>query len=460
MFAAATRNFVEEVEVGGSLIPVSSPNDTISVLTVVVERKRLWFWQKPKYTPTDFKLNDILTGEPPIKPGIAEIDFLKYTGTYGENIEGNVGANFSPLQSSVTLEGKDSSKLHMSFGSLKKEEVDMQELLRDCKGRLLDMSHCLILQTKDKPRRTFGIVKERIVTTQPCSVIEEVQQGGQCGGGLSLCGLAKPKVFLKDNAYLMKDSNVTMEIPVQTTIAFAVTELEIRHDGHFELCLMSDVKGGFEVDGPPRTTAAGVTGAPANTHLRQEMAMLSKHFHLLSALPLSTRSSLLQQLSEVLGEPGAVSPLHRALDQACPDERASLGHVTAAESQEQNSILELLEQTAQADQLAPTLTALYLTVSAMDEMTEECLALLKTCCSPEALRTLELCVRRVLGEGEGPPSGGAGDVYERAERLFASSGMSLRRGEGGVLRAEVGQQPRHLPLVTCIAIRGLASLAQ
>lgn len=56
------------------------------------------------------------------------------------------------------------------------------------------MSHCLILQTKDKPRRTFGIVKERIVTTQPCSVIEEVQQGGQCGGGLSLCGLTKPKV--------------------------------------------------------------------------------------------------------------------------------------------------------------------------------------------------------------------------------------------------------------------------
>lgn len=41
------------------------------------------------------------------------------------------------------------------------------------------------------------------------------------------------QVFLKDNACLMKDSNVTMEIPVQTTIAFAVTELEIRHDGHF-----------------------------------------------------------------------------------------------------------------------------------------------------------------------------------------------------------------------------------
>lgn len=112
---------------------------------------------------------------------------------------------------------------------------------------------------------------------------------------------------------------------------------------------MSDVKGGFEVDGPPRTTAVGVTGAPAKNHLREgkvlfrrfrpavcprgshshnvtyslicfplwvEMAMLSKHFHLLSALPLSTRSSLLQQLSEVLEEPGAVSSLHRAVSGA------------------------------------------------------------------------------------------------------------------------------------------------
>lgn len=41
------------------------------------------------------------------------------------------------MQSSVTLEGKDSSKLYMFFGSLKKEEVDMQKLLRDCKGRLV-----------------------------------------------------------------------------------------------------------------------------------------------------------------------------------------------------------------------------------------------------------------------------------------------------------------------------------
>lgn len=106
-------------------------------------------------------------------------------------------------------------------------------------------------------------------------------------------------MFLKDNASLLKDSNATMEIPVHTTIAFALTELEIRHDGRFgecykirvfyfsknslsmrcaspsaELCLMSDTKGGFEVDGPPQTKDVGVTGAPANNLLRQGKGLL------------------------------------------------------------------------------------------------------------------------------------------------------------------------------------------
>lgn len=68
MFATATKNFVEEVDNGGLLIPASSLNDTIALLTVVVKHKRFWFWQKPKYLPTDFNFNDILAGDKPIKP--------------------------------------------------------------------------------------------------------------------------------------------------------------------------------------------------------------------------------------------------------------------------------------------------------------------------------------------------------------------------------------------------------
>lgn len=56
------------------------------------------------------------------------------------------------------------------------------------------MTHSLIQQTKEKHQQVLGIVKERIVTTQTCSVIEEVQQGGQCGGSLSSCGPKNQKV--------------------------------------------------------------------------------------------------------------------------------------------------------------------------------------------------------------------------------------------------------------------------
>lgn len=41
------------------------------------------------------------------------------------------------------------------------------------------------------------------------------------------------QVSLKENGSLSKDSNVTMEIPIHSTIAYALIELEIKHDGRY-----------------------------------------------------------------------------------------------------------------------------------------------------------------------------------------------------------------------------------
>lgn len=67
------------------------------------------------------------------------MEFIKYSGTYGGNIEGNVNANFgnTKVNSDVSVGGKDSSKLQSALGSLRKEELDMQKLLRDCKDRFV-----------------------------------------------------------------------------------------------------------------------------------------------------------------------------------------------------------------------------------------------------------------------------------------------------------------------------------
>lgn len=72
MFATATKHFAEKVDPDGDLIPVSSLKDSISVMSVVVKRKKFWLWQKPKYIPTDFKLSDLLTGDAPLTPGEME----------------------------------------------------------------------------------------------------------------------------------------------------------------------------------------------------------------------------------------------------------------------------------------------------------------------------------------------------------------------------------------------------
>ncbi|XP_039972683.1 gasdermin Eb [Xiphias gladius] len=471
MFATATRNFVDEVDEGGLLIPVSSLNDTVALLTVVVKRKRLWFWQKPKYLPTDFNLNDILTGDAPINPVTKETDFIKYNGTYGGNIQGALDANF--VHSTVNVEGKDSSKLQSSFGSLKKEEVNVQKLLRDSKGRVLDMSHCLIQQTMEKRRRVFGIVKERIVTATPCSVIEEVQQGRRCGGGLSFWP-NNPKVSLRENGSLSKDSNVTMEIPTYTTIAYALIELEIKHDGCYELCLMSDTTGGFEVDCPAKTELCGVSGAVAhaseNSRLRQDLEQLNDHFQLLSSLPVTIKSSLLQQFTKVMQDQAAVSALQNALEQMCLGKSPALCDFTMTESQKQNiqAILDLVEQSghvesAQTGHCTTVLTAVHLISSAFDELTNDCLAVLGMCLSHNVLQTMELLVQCVSGKGELPLSSAGltaltGDVYERTEHLFASSNVSLKK-HGDTVKTEINQEPGNLPLVLCIAVRGLASLA-
>lgn len=277
--------------------------------------------------------------------------------------------------------------------------------------------------------------------------------------------IANQRVSLKENGSLSKDSNVTMEIPIHTTLAYALLELEIKHDGRYELCLMSDTTGRFEVDGPSKRGLLGIVGAPDSekSHLAQELEQLRDHFQLLSAL--STRSSLLQQITEVMADRGAVSLLQDVLEQMCFEKKPAVSDVTATESQKHNiqAILDLFEQSGQVA-FKSVLSAFHLITSAMDEMTNDILSLLGTCCSLTVLPALELLVQCVSGTGELSLSS-AGfaalteDVYEETERLFASSNVSLKR-DGNTVTADIRHTPGNLPLVLCIAVRGLASLAR
>uniref|UniRef100_A0A8C7X4Q9 Gasdermin Eb n=1 Tax=Oryzias sinensis TaxID=183150 RepID=A0A8C7X4Q9_9TELE len=372
MFALATKNFVDEVDKKGLLIPVSSLNHDIHLLTVVVKHNQFWFWKKPNYVPTDFTLNDVLTGDNPIK-AVTETNFLKYSGTFSDTTQASVNAELSNAGvRSVT--GKGSSTLKSSFGDLKKEEVELQKLLDDLKDRALDMSHVLIRQTMKKHKTVLGIVKERILTTTLSSVVEEEERSGQCAGSLSFFG-----------------------------------------------------------------------------SLSKKLDSLEDHFHLLTALPASKRSSLLQEISELMQSPLAISTLQNAvrgkirnvnyytvtlackrasyvhqLDQMHVDQKPDLSESGLAESHQKN-IKAVLDLLGKCDEAVSVLSAFHLITSALEG--EKCSA------------ALEL----------------EANIYKETKHLFESMNVSLTNDDD-VLCAKVTPHSGNLPLILCISIRGLASL--
>ncbi|XP_009980061.1 PREDICTED: non-syndromic hearing impairment protein 5-like, partial [Tauraco erythrolophus] len=133
MFAKATKNFVRETDSGGDLIPVSQLNasDKLQLLSLVTKRKKLWCWQKPKYHFLTVTLSDVLTEDKPIKPVIVESDFAKYMGKFEDVVQGSIETSFGKI--SLGVGGKGYVENQSSFGNLRKQEIDLQQLMKDVK---------------------------------------------------------------------------------------------------------------------------------------------------------------------------------------------------------------------------------------------------------------------------------------------------------------------------------------
>ncbi|MGH0159449.1 UNVERIFIED_CONTAM: hypothetical protein FKN15_037407 [Acipenser sinensis] len=246
MFAKATSNFVKQIDSDGELIPVARLNDSdkLQPLCLVIKRKRFWFWQKPKYISSPFTLSDVLTGDKPIKPVVVESDFLKYEGTFGDAIAGNVETEVGGLN--IKGEGKGSSKLQSSFGDLRKQEVDVLYLLQDSEKRVINMDHPFVQQTRERLKEVCGVLKEKIITTQKCSISEQIQEGHW--GSMLWFRAKQINVSVQENRNIQKDSNVVLEIPPETVLAYSIIELSIKTDGQYKLCLLPDKCGGFEAE--------------------------------------------------------------------------------------------------------------------------------------------------------------------------------------------------------------------
>uniref|UniRef100_H3A539 Pejvakin n=1 Tax=Latimeria chalumnae TaxID=7897 RepID=H3A539_LATCH len=235
MFAAATKNFVKQVDDTGRLIPVPSLSeaDRYQPLSLVTKKKKPHFWKKTKYASTPFTLKDILVGEKDISAGVSSYQLLNYedksdvslTGRLGNQIINDVGFNIA---------GSDTVAVKASFGIVTKHEVEVPTLLRELSTRKVDMEHCLIRQSKESGRAVLCVVMESIRTTRQCSLTVHAGVRG------------KTMRFQIDDGRNHKGRDKAIVIPAHTTIAFSLFEVYVHLDGHFELCVTSESKGGFE----------------------------------------------------------------------------------------------------------------------------------------------------------------------------------------------------------------------
>ncbi|CAL8297572.1 unnamed protein product [Lota lota] len=489
VFSKATSSFVRQIEADpdGSLIHVPNLNDSQKLvpMAVVVKLNRYWPWQRPKYQPSDFIFGDLLQGDIPLKPVVSESDFLSYQGTYWDRTVGSLSATASTV--SVDLEGAGSSKLKLSFGKLKKQQVNVKKLLHDCSDRLVDMNHCLVQQVQ-KRNHVLAVLKERVITTTPCAITETHKKQSSCGGRLNLMGMLgrTVEISVKDSFSLEVDRDISLEIPSQTIIAYSLLELEIEKDGNFKLCLQPHTSGGFGADSgtssPSHDTidhqgvVNGIDKSKIHTPERALLSALNSELQkhegylcLLAELPV--RRDLFKMLMKSLEDRNKLTLQEQALADWCgrADALESQPHSTNSPSRDLLDLLCLVpalqsENGSPAEcSPPPQLTAVHLLVSAMEALPDETLSLLAQC-SPEILQAIDELICQLRGSCHPLPVNSVPAIlledrntWMLLEQLLRSSSVTLERANDE-LRAETGSEKGDLPLILCLTLRGLSSL--
>ncbi|XP_004582613.2 gasdermin-E [Ochotona princeps] len=497
MFAKATRNFLKEVDAGGDLIAVSKLNDAegLQLLSLVTKRKGYWFWQKPKYQPLSLTLGDVLSDADFPGPVVVESDFVKYEGKYENHLRGSVETALGKIQ--LNAQGRGVVERQSSFGTLRKQEADLQQLIRNSVDRKLKLSHSLLRYLLAKRSEVLCVLTQRIMTTQKCVISEHIQVEETCGGALGTHAKTV-QVSASEDGNFVKDSNVVLEIPAATTIAYGVIELYVKLDGQFEFCLLHGKHGGFEREShkdpvhldPVVFQDFVFTDAPDGSHgaslldellstVHQATQQSEKNFRPFEVLPEDRRSALWGVMHSLLFDKELLAALEQVCDSVVGGVWPPLGlqSVVAGlkplQQQELEAFLSLVGCRIQGGNPStgsevsdPQLfvTAHFL-VSALAEMPEDAAALLGTCCELQTVPVLcyLLCTLSDKGVSDlGDPALAAlvdADRFAVVQRLFALADIDLQRLQSSV-RGVILKDPHIFPVVLSISLSGLCALSR
>ncbi|XP_051630899.1 gasdermin-E isoform X2 [Manacus candei] len=514
MFAKATKNFVRETDSGGDLIPVSHLNasEKLQLLSLVTKRRKFWCWQKPKYHFLTVTLSDVLIEDKPIKPVVVESDFAKYMGKFEDFLQGSIEASFAKISLGAGRKGYVENQ--SSFGNLRKQEIDLQQLMKDVKDRTIDLNSSLLQQVIERKREVLCILREKIITTQRCTIFEHIQTEEKVSGVMG-CTAKTVKVSVSENGSMVKDSSVILEIPPATTIAYGVIELFIKHNGKFEFCLLDEQQGGFEkestegstyphsalfrdasflyqpdaVDNEMYSGAKNLVPSDASISvLKQDLSQLKTQFQPFVKLPEDKQRALYKTLCELLLHEEMVTALGDVFDDICTGDKPDLEELKLTEQRDLLDFLQLLGCSLQSELLLQKyqpqdeelFSAAHLLISAISELSDYTLVLLRACCDLQvvpALCCLEMSGssanfshRQSLAKPDVASADGSVVLssplvatltdrrrFDVVKRLFASSNIDLEMTESSV-KAVTMKEPRFFPLVLYVALCGLRAL--
>ncbi|XP_016072537.1 PREDICTED: non-syndromic hearing impairment protein 5 isoform X1 [Miniopterus natalensis] len=491
MFAKATRNFLREVDDGGNLIAVSNLNDSdkLQLLSLVTKKTRFWCWQRPKYQSLSVTLGDVLTEDQFLSPVVVESDFVKYEGKFQNHVSGTVETALGKVK--LNVGGKGLVESQSSFGNLRKQEVDLQQLLGHAVDRKINLKSPVLQQVLEQRNEALCVLTQKIVTTQKCVISEHVQIEEKLGGMVGI-QTKTVQVSATEDGTVVWDSSVVLEIPASTTIAYGVIELYVKRDGQFEFCLLQGKHGGFEHersdsifldpwlfrefafgDMPDAGQGPSAPDGPLSV-LNQATLPLERNFQPFVQLPEQQRTALSGALQAVLSDEELLAVLEQVCDDVISGLSPSLeilGELKPPQRQDLTAFLQLVGCSVQGECPGPEVSnqklfsAAYFLVSALAEMPDNAAALLGTCCELHIISTICHLLRALSVDGESDLEDTAlaplrdTERFAIVQRLLATAGINLERRQSSV-RAVTCRVPNVFPLVLYVSLHGLRALGR
>ncbi|EPY87717.1 Nonsyndromic hearing impairment protein 5-like protein [Camelus ferus] len=459
-----------------------------------------------------------------LSPVVVESDFVKYEGKFENHVSGTLETALGKVK--LNIGGKGLVESQSSFGSLRKQEVDLQQLIGDAQERAaraqeedltewgcggsadplgeegvlfspiwtINLKNPVLQQVLEKKNEVLCVLTQKIVTTQKCAISEHVQIEEKCGGMVGI-QTKTVQVSVTKDGNIIKDSNVMLEIPTPTTIAYGVIELYVKVDGQFEFCLLQGKHGGFEQerrsdsafldplpfrefvfwDMPDAGQGPSAPDGPLSA-LKRATLLLKRNFHPFVELPEQQQTALNNVLQAILFDEELLVVLEQVCDNVVSSlwpPLAGLGELKPSQQQDLMVFLKLVGCGVQGGCPGPEdvvsnrklFSTAYFLVSALSEMPDNAAALLGTCCKLRIIPTLCHLLHALSDAGvsdlEDPILAPLKDTerFEIMQRLFASADINLEREQSSV-KAVTRKDPNISPLILYISLNGLCALGR